>query len=304
MTAQIARSFFLTFSGIEYKMETQSGFVEKIFKTLIHLKPVLSVDPISGLPTFSIDVGSELKPESLQAILSLIEMKSKTKKIVVVMHEFQDIGNLKNANEVLAILRGQIQYQKNIPYLFSGSIRKKIDQIFTDAGSPLLKSALPMVVGPIPYEEFSVFILEKFQIEKKTINDELLKKIFTICRNISGDIQQFCEALWSVSAYQETLSHKTFDKALNLIFAREAQSYEIILSELTTFQLKCLDAIARHGGKKVLSQELLKSAGGVAPASMKKALQRMLQRRFLLHDQGEYKFFNPFFRAWLVTNGF
>jgi len=42
--------------------EQSAGFVERIFQKLSHIRPVASIDPITGLPTFSLDSSIELNP--------------------------------------------------------------------------------------------------------------------------------------------------------------------------------------------------------------------------------------------------
>ena len=62
----------------------------------------------------------ELKSDSIQEVLDLIESLSKNKRFVVVFDEFQDILKIKAADESLALLRSKIQFHKNIPYVFVG----------------------------------------------------------------------------------------------------------------------------------------------------------------------------------------
>jgi len=68
--------------------------------------------------------------------------------------------------------------------VFAGSIRNKMDEIFTHPDSPFFKSAIPITVDPLPYAEFSEFLKKKFAAGKRRINDEALKKIFEIAHDI------------------------------------------------------------------------------------------------------------------------
>lgn len=45
-------------------------------------------------------------------------MRHETKRTVVILDEFQDVLNINEAQEALALLRGSIQFQTNIPYIF------------------------------------------------------------------------------------------------------------------------------------------------------------------------------------------
>ena len=138
---------------------------------------------------------------------------------------------------------------------------------------------------------------------QRKIDDEVLEKVFKIANNIPGDIQQLCEALWEVTSENDIISPDKLKNALELIFAREQKSYENYISLLTNIQLKCLMAIAKEGGKSVFSVSFMKSAGFNNPSSVRRAITRMLKLNILFESGGEYRFINPFFRAWLPYKG-
>ncbi|MEA3384994.1 MAG: hypothetical protein U9Q89_00835 [Thermodesulfobacteriota bacterium] len=158
-------------------------------------------------------------------------------------------------------------------------------------------------MDPLPYEEFSEFLKKKFRTEQRKIEDEVLQKVFEIANNIPGDIQQLCEALWEVTLEKEIISLDKLKNALELIFSREQKSYENYISLLTNIQLKCLVAIAKEGGKRVFSVAFMKSAGFNNPSSVRRAITRLIKLNILFKSGGEYRFINPFFRAWLSYKG-
>ena len=75
------------------------------------------------------------------------------------------------------------------------------------------------------YEEFSQFLRKKFTKGQRKIEDETLEKV-EIANNISGDIQQLCEALREVTSEKEIIGVDKLKSALELIFSREQKSYE------------------------------------------------------------------------------
>ena len=284
-------------------LEQKTGWFDKIIKTLSYLKPTISVDPITSMPTVSFDASVEMKANSIPEVLTLVESLGKKRFLVVVFDEFQDILNLEDSHEALALLRSKIQFQSNIPYLFVGSIRHKMDEIFTHHDSPFFKSAIPLTVEPLPYEEFSRFLKNKFATGQRKIDNEVLQKVFEIANNTPGDVQQVCEALWEVTSEKETISLGKLKNALELIFAREQKSYDNYISLLTNIQLRCLMAIAKEGGKSVFSVSFMKAAGFNNPSSVRRAITRMVKLNILFESGGEYRFVNPFFRAWLPYKG-
>jgi len=283
-------------------LESKGSVLTKILKSFSSLRPQLGVDPITGMPTVSLDRSIEFKPDALDGIFDLLE--SLNKHLVVVYDEFQDVLNIPDERAILAALRSRIQYHDRIAYVFAGSIRNKTDRIFTDPESPLFKSAIPISVGPIGDEDFFAFIRNKFRIGDRTISDQTLKRIFDSTDRISGDIQQLCEALWSVTNVGDSISEVDLTRAFELIFSRESKSYELIISELTALQLKCLTALARVGGKRPTSAKFLKESGIRQPSSVSKALSKLMKRKIIFLRGKSYRFVNPFFSAWLNAKGF
>ena len=285
-------------------LEQKKGLLEKIIYSISHLRPVVSIDPITNQPTVSLGQDITLHPDSLEGIFDLIKKlhDDDSKSIIVVFDEFQDILNLKEYKEVLAIIRGRIQFHSSIPYIFSGSIRNKMHVIFNDSESPLFKSAITIEVGNIETKLFIDYIREKLLKGNHTIEDSVLIKIFEMAERITGDIQQFCNALWEITSRNEAISDEHISRALKLIFARESKSYEIVLTTTTDLQLRCLTGLARMGGKAPLSKEFLKNIGNILPASIQKSLIRLEQLKIIYKKNSEYKFVNPFFKLWLLSN--
>ena len=280
--------------------EKQKGLVAAILKRFAGLRPTFSLDPITLMPTFSFDAAVEISAQSVGKAIELIKELYGKKKIAVVMDEFQDLLDLPDAYEAMAILRSQIQYQSDIAYLFVGSIRRKMDAIFVDNDSPFFKAAIPIEVLALDDDVFKAFIEAKFKKGKRSIGKETLSKIIEIGRNVPGDVQQLCEALWACTDTQQTIEQATISDALNLIFSREISAYENYVRLITTLQFKSLLTIARQGGKNIYSIEFLKAAGFNNPSSLKRCVQRLTDLNILFGYKGEFRFVNPFFRAWIL----
>lgn len=285
-------------------LEQQSGFLEKILKSLSQLKPSIRLDPLTGQPSISLDAAVRLKPDSIDGLLAMIATVHRRKSVAVVFDEFQDVLKLKDSEETLAMLRSKIQFHAAIPYIFSGSIRNRMDEIFNHPNSAFFKSAISINVGPLDKDKFSSFLEAKFALGKRSLAPSVLEKIFEIAENIPGDIQQLCGSLWETTSYKDRISGKNIPESLKLIYSRESKGYEATLVQLTGQQVKCLVGLARQGGKSPQSTAFLQGAGIALPASVKKALNRLEQLKIIFQYQREYRFVNPFFKSWLIYRDF
>ena len=280
-------------------MEQQAGLMERILKSLAQLRPVVSIDPFTGQPSVSVDATVRLRPDSLDGILDLVSESHKRTHLVVAFDEFQDILNLPDFKETLAALRSKIQFHKDIPYMFAGSVRNQMSEIFTHPESAFFKSAISLDVGPLDRGAFARFLADKFALGKRIVDNGAMAKVIAIAENVPGDVQELCEALWETTSYKDVIHEANLASALELIYARESKGYESALVQMTGQQLKCLVGLARMGGKSPLSSAFIQGVGISGPASIKKALNRLVQLKIVYRHQGEYKFVNPFFKSWL-----
>lgn len=281
--------------------EETAGFIERVLKKLSHIRPVVSFDPVTGLSTIAIDSSVDLSPDSIFGVMDLITSShSKTNPLVIVFDEFQDVLGLSNAKETLAILRRRVQFHTDIPYVFAGSIRNRMDRIFNDPDSAFFKSAIPVHVGSIEKEQFGRFIITKFSKGKKEISQETLNTVFKICHGVPGDIQQLCSALWDITSQDEEISNHFILPALKEIFAHESKGYETTLKIVSKQQLKLLTALARLSGKAPMSSDFLRKSGIPQASSIRTGLKRLIDLKIVFHYEDEYRFINPFFRAWLL----
>ena len=83
---------------------------------------------------------------SIQDMFAYIEKSFKEKPLVIFLDEFQGVLNCQDSDQLIALLRAHIQHQPQIPYLFAGSNRLQMYDIFMNPSSPFFKSALPMEI--------------------------------------------------------------------------------------------------------------------------------------------------------------
>jgi hypothetical protein len=282
------------------RAEDSAGFHRRILQALSHLRPSLSLDPITGLPSISLNEARKAGPSSIEGILDMIAAFEAGGVLVVAMDEFQDILDIRDSKETIALLRSRIQFHSSICYVFAGSVRTRMEAIFTDSKSPFFKSAVLLEVGPIDPEEFRPFLRRRFQSGKRTITDEALQAAGREAGDIPGDIQELCACLWDISSPGDRLGPEHIGPALEVIFARERKAYEATLVRLTGQQLRCLVTLARTGGENPLSAEFRAQAGIASPSSVQTALKRLMRLKIIYRHGNAYRLSNPFLGSWLI----
>lgn len=285
-------------SGVRDALKDESLF-RKALRLLPMLRPVVNYDPLTGSVGYSFDVKAASDPNAVEEIIAFLAAQTRKGKIAVVFDEFQDVLNLPDAQSVLALLRGKIQFQPETPYVFTGSVRNAMSDLFDNPDSAFYKSAVSLCVGEIDRSDFSAFLQARFRDCGKRVAEEVLDAVMTEVDNIPGDVQELCEGLYDVSEGRREVTLDHIADALKVVYAREGDKFESFTSKLSPIQFKMLVALALRGGANVQSVAFLSEAGIGNAASARRALARLEQLRYIYRYRGEWRFTSAFFRSWL-----
>ncbi len=277
--------------------------LEKVIRAFAHLRPQATIDPYSGTPSFSVDLGSGVldSPKSLEHVFDTLAEEGEVRPLVVVLDEFQALLGLPEPDAAFATLRGAIQLQPRVTYFFLGSLRHQVDDIFNNPDRPFFKSAASVVVEPIAREAYATYLRRKFASGERTIESEAMAAVFDAACDITGDVQQLCSELWNCTDPGDVIDVGTVPRALGRIPHAEHESNSRIIDLLSPGQVRVLVGLARVGGGRPTSKGFLAASGIAQPSSVTRALNRLLDRGLIYRDADGYEFFSPFFRTWLLA---
>ena len=159
-----------------------------------------------------------------------------------------------------------------------------------------------MEVGEIERGPFENFLGERFESGDRRVARGLWDAVFALSEGNPSDTQQLCAALWDTTEPGTLLASEHMGGALMHIFATERKGFESIIKSLTDNQLKCLRALARIGGEQPQSKRFLAESGIKLPASVKRSLTRLENLGVVYGSDRAHRFFDPFFRQWLLTD--
>ena len=282
------------------RLEDSESWITKTVRMLAHLRPTVSIDPSSGAPTVTVDARIAAEPATLDSVLDVLLAQTKRRKTCVLLDEFQDILDIDDGERTLAVLRSRIQLDSNTPYIFLGSIRNKMAEIFFKYSSPFYHSAAAFKVGNIDPDEFFAFIKKRFATGGRKLTRAMFDAIARTARDTPGFIQELCDALWQMSSKGTTLEESDIQQALAIIFARENDHFTFALKQLTAQQTRVLRTIAVRGGREILSGAFLEAAQVFNAASVKKAVAKLERENIIYNYDGEYRFGSPFFCEWIL----
>ncbi|MBF0197696.1 MAG: ATP-binding protein, partial [Planctomycetes bacterium] len=269
----------------------------KLLKSFSHLRLNVGVDPLTYLPTVGVDAKIKHKADTLQTMITWI--CNNWKKCTIAFDEFQDVLKTEDSSNILAALRSEIQMHGDNAFIFCGSIRSDMDEIFSDSNSPFFKMAKPLDVGPIEEMEMNYFIKRKFKEGKRIIDIDQIGWIYEICDNISGDIQQVCSQAWDNTKSGDNIDEEVLRESLLEVINHEKASFEHIINSLTPSYMGFLKALAKLGGTSPYSGEFMQEVGVNGPNIITRSINKLVKMRVIFRSGTSLRFVNPFFKHYL-----
>lgn len=139
---------------------------ELFLKCLSSLRTSISFD-FSGNPSWNLEMGDIKTPAiTLDEIFRYLEEADKP--CLISIDEFQVIAKYPEG-DVEAILRTHIQHCSNAKFIYAGSQRHMMGEIFTSPSRPFYQSTAIMELSPINADIYTEFIKRHFAENKKKL---------------------------------------------------------------------------------------------------------------------------------------
>lgn len=271
--------------------------IEQFFQIIKSLRPGFKLDAITGEPTFEMGL-SYIEPHtSLDEIFEYLETAEKP--CIVAIDEFQQIANYPEKN-VEALLRTKIQQCRRTSFIFSGSRRHLMTQMFMSPSKPFYQSTITMNLEPIPFDKYQDFALTLFEKRGKKLEPELFEKVYKHYDGVTLFVQMLMNELYSLTAVGKTCSTDMFETARANVTLTQVPMYKEILNQLPLKQKVVLLAIAKEGrAEKITSGAFVKKYGLLSSSSVQAALKGLFERDLILETNGVYQVYDRLFSEWL-----
>lgn len=271
-----------------------TGFVQ----ALKSLSGKIGFDSVSGMPSINISLGDIKQPEiTLDEIFDYLD-KAQLRCIVAV-DEFQQIASYPQKN-IEAMLRSRIQRTSNCNFIFSGSQRHVLQEMFINYGRPFYQSASFMNLERIPREIYVDFICRLFKEYDKSIPVALAQKIYELYQGHTYYVQRTCNEVFYNTAPHSSCDRATLDSSVAHILDTYSSVFQEILSQISIKQKELLYAIAKEGrSMAITSAEFIQRHSLASASSVQSSARMLLHRDILTRKANEYYISDRFFEMWI-----
>lgn len=279
------------------KLDTPSQTLKrKLNNFLSALRPTVTPDPITGMPTFSFTIAPEDARQTLQQVFEY--MKESEQPCYLAIDEFQQISTYGEIGAD-AFIRSIIQFVPNVHIIFSGSQQHLLAELFMSPKHPFFNSSQIMVIKEIDIDKYRDFANGFFVRQKREISADVFSYLYHMVDGQTWYVQKILNRLYRHP--KEEMTEKAVLNAINTIIAEQEINYQSNYHLLTENQARLLTAIAIQGIVSApTSSEFILRHRLPAPSSIKQAASALIEKEFLYHDpQRGYMVYDRFFGMWL-----
>lgn len=273
-------------------------WIKKFFQFLQSLNGKISFDAVTGQPSFNMMLGEINNP-----MLTLDEIFKFLNKYdgqcIIAIDEFQQITRYPESN-VEAILRSYIQHLNNVKFIFAGSERHIMQEMFFSYSRPFYNSTTLVTLDAIPENLYIDFALRQFHRFGKQIEEEALYRLY---REFDGFTYYMQKTLNEMFIWLDKDEICNTDKLRNVILEileANATKYREILSNIPEKQKNLLYAVAIEGKMdKITSAEFIKKYNLLSASSIQSAMRVLLEKDYITKTEGLYYLTDKFLSLWI-----
>ena len=278
------------------RYEKAVKLMRELFSRL-HL--TMGVDP-AGSPEWSVGFDRSRETESFEEVVSSLEryLEKKKKQGVVVFDEFQQIVET-NGDKTERRLRSAIQTHRHVSYLFVGSKKHLLADIFSNPNRPFYRSGKIFPLGRIPADALKRIIEERFNGVQVHIDAGAIEKIIEVAECHPYYTQYLCHILYDIMERRRVRA-EDIPLAVDFLLQREATAYMNTWDLLTQRQRQALTILSETApGENPFRAEALKRFKMSQPAIMVRALKSLMDKDLVDKENGRYEIVDLFFKRWV-----
>lgn len=258
--------------------------LNRFLSVLRSLTGSFTYDPVSGVPSFDVKLGDIQAPEvTLGEIFAYLEKADLP--CIFAIDEFQQIDRYPEKN-VEALLRSYVQTMNNCRFIFAGSNRHILENMFHSAAKSSYNSTEQLYLDRIAREKYVAFICAKFREAGREILSGAAQLAYDLFEGHTYYVHNLLHHVFATVAPEKTVDENDVLFVLDALLEEKAHAFAGQLSQLNYGQKETLVAIAKAGkATGVTSVAFIKKNALKSPSSVQYAISTLLDSQILTYEQ-------------------
>ena len=267
--------------AIMKSFQPKTSIGDKLMTFIKSLRPQLSFDNITGEPQLQIAYQTAHEKEyTLRGLLDFLD--SQNEHIVIAIDEFQQIRDYPEKN-MEALLRTYIQQTHHLTFIFCGSKKHLMADIFSNEKKPFYNSTAFVSLDKISEVSYAAFIRRLLDERGRSITDEALQFILEWTRRHTYYTQQVCHTVFANESTNITIDDV---KCACLQLMKQGETVFLQYRQmLTDKQWNYLIAVAKEGSvQQITASEFLKNHNIGTPSTSRRLADALCEKGLLNDD--------------------
>jgi hypothetical protein len=222
---------------------------------------------------------------------------SHDRKIVIAIDEFQQIRAFPEKG-VEALLRSYIQFVPNAHFIFAGSKKHMMDEMFVSTKGPFYQSTQLMALGPIDAEKYEAFAAGFFRDASRPFSSEAFRHLYARFEGITWYVQAVLNRVWANGAGLDT--SERVDAAVDELVAEAGPFFLDLLRSQTSAEQSLMKAVGKEGVVKAISAgDFIQRHRLPAASTIRSAAAKLRDRDLIYRTDNGFVIYDRFFGTWL-----
>ena len=267
-------------------------------QTIKSISGKFGFDPITGMPTFNVELGDIDRPEyTLDEIFQYLARADKP--CIVAIDEFQQIAKYPEKN-IEAQLRTHIQKLRNCNFIFAGSERHMMQEMFTSAARPFYHSADMLELKAIVPKIYIPFIAGHFEKRNRRNASDDIERVYNLFMGHTYYVQKTFNEAFADTPEGEECTLETIRAAIDNMVASNDTIFREILSNIPEKQKELLYAIAKEGeAERITSAAFIKRHSLASASSVQSAMKKLLEKDIITEINKVFSVTDKLFAMWM-----
>lgn len=280
--------------------QPKTSIGEKLITFVKSLRPQLSFDTITGEPQLQIAYQTAHEKEyTLRGLFDFLNAQGEP--VIVAIDEFQQIRDYPEKN-MEALLRSYIQQTQNLTFIFCGSKKHLMADIFANEKKPFYSSTTFISLEKISETAYTQFIRHLFNVNGRKIGDDAIQFILEWTRRHTYYTQQLCHTIFANGDEDVTLD--VVKVSCEQLMRQGEAVYLQYRQMLTDKQWNYLIAVAKEGSVRQITASAFLKRNKIGSPSVSRRLAEALVEKGLLNDDvglngTTYTVSDVFFSHWM-----